>query len=119
MRQIVDIFEAIRPGYPLDIRLQFPADFWSSEHLASGRLVAQFRSSVPDVMLVALNSDGGTIEREPDETLLFHLSAEATAGMDQSTYVVFDIVRTMGGESRAVPGRVSWPVKRTVTRNVE
>jgi hypothetical protein len=113
-----DKFEFIRPQYPIEIRLQYPQNFWDAEHLGEGRIVAHFRSAVPDALLFEADSLDATIQREPDRTIAILLPASATALMACTKVVVFDFARFDGSVKRAIPGRVTWPVKRTVTRDV-
>lgn len=120
MKLVLHDVEPIRPGYEASIRLQFPADFYAA-WFAAGRLVAQFRSALPSpVMLFEADSDDGTIVRDTGaRSIRIVLPADATAPMDGSSQVVFDFVRVAGAARTPIPGRVLWPVLRTVTRDVE
>lgn len=119
MKLFFDQFEPIRPQYPIEIRLQYPGELWSAEQMGEGRLVAHFRSAVPATLLFEADTVDGTIQREAERTIVILLPGAATSLMDCADVVVFDFARFDDGVKRAIPGRVTWPVKRTVTRDVE
>lgn len=110
--------EAIRPGFPFEVRLTYPADFFTAEELATGRVVAHVRPAVPAALAFVLDSADGSIQRETNR-LVLRISAEDSAKLTGGI-AVWDFVRISEEEvQRAVPGRWVWPVQRTVTRDID
>ena len=110
--------EAIRPGYPLELRLTYPEAFFDAESMGTGRLVAHVRRSVPAELSFMLDSDAGTIQREHN-ALVINMTPQDTARLSGGI-AVFDFVRIAeDGSRRAIPGRWIWPVRATVTRDLD
>lgn len=111
--------EPIRPGYDWLTRIVLSDEFWEAEGLSEGRLVAHFRSSVPGVRLAVADSDAGTIVREDPATLLVKVAAVDTLKLAGAGIAVFDFVIVgEDDEQRPIPGRWTWPVLATVTRDI-
>jgi len=113
--------EPIRPGYEgPPIRIRYSAPFYAAEQLATGRLVAQFRPSVVGEILFEADTEDGSITREGADTIVITIPGATTANFASLSTVFFDFVRISDdGRRRVVPGQWSWPVKMSVTRNVE
>ena len=112
--------DPIRPGYPYLLLLEFPEAFWESEQLASGRLVAHFRETVPGPLIWQADSGDGSIARDAEaREVVIAIPAEATAAFSRAV-VVFDLARFGDGadDARVVPGTYQWPVRKAVTRDV-
>lgn len=113
--------EPIRPGYEgPPIRIRYSAEFYAAEQLATGRLVAQFRPVVAGDVLFEADTQDNSITREGGDTIVITIPAGSSAGFSTLSTVFFDFVRIDGdGRRRVVPGQWSWPVRMSVTRDVE
>lgn len=118
MRTKFENVRPIRPGYDAALTISYGVDFWSAEQLDSGRLVAQFRQEVNGPVIATADSDAGTITRPSARTITLTVAAADTADM-QEREIYFDLIRIADGAQRPVPGRWKWPVRATVTRDVQ
>jgi len=107
----------IRPGFDATIRIGYSTEFFTSENLSTGRLVAQFRQKVKGDVLFEADTEDGTIAREGESTIVISIPAADTTDFEEWD-VYFDLVRESDGNKEAVPGRWKWPVRSTVTRDV-
>jgi len=108
----------IKPGYEATIRISYGLDFWTSENLATGRLIAQFRKEISSDVICTVDTNDGSITREDDAVIVITISDEQTALMLKTHYVRFDLIREDQGVQSPIPGMWKWPVKLTVTRDV-
>lgn len=110
--------EAIRPGYPFEVRLSYPEAFYEAEEIATGRIVAHVRQAVPSPLAFALDSEDGSIRLDEPNTIVLAISGENSATLGGGI-CVWDFVRIAeDGAQRAIPGRWTWPVSMTVTRGI-
>lgn len=112
--------EPIRPGYPYVLTLVLPETFWEAEQLATGRLVAHFRDTVPGALVWQADSGDGSVARDAEACeIVITIPAAATAAFSRAV-IVFDLARfgDDADDARVVPGTYQWPVRKAVTRDV-
>lgn len=114
--------EPIAPGFEARLEIAFPAVAAAALQLSAGELVAELRAGIDDSeVLFTARASQDTIEVAAGaaETLVtLILPAAVTAELAPDTNVLFDFVRLEGAGRFVIPGRWSWPVRRTVTRDV-
>lgn len=119
MKQIFRNVGPIYPGYDTDdaITITYLQPFWDAMALGSGRLVAQFRKTIPGALLFEADTDDGTIVRS-GTSLIIQVPGASSVGFP-SPHVLFDVIQIIDADRNVIPGRWQWPVVPTVTRDVQ
>lgn len=114
MRTTVQPVPPIGRGYPYSFRLACPAESDVVPFPAGCTLLADVALYAGAPAVASLSSEGGSIERIDDTTVLLRLSGADTDLLTNTT-VVLDLVRTDPSPDEWLGIKVQLPVERPVT----